>query len=320
MHMTQAVTKTSEVEQLMMAVCKKHGLSEIEGQLVVNNYLEAELLGKRTHGISKFCFESQHFSERKGQPFIVVDTGSLVKVDGNQEVGPIAAEYCVKIATQRAKQHGVCLIGINNIQRYGILRTWVEMFAKHGLFSVVLNTCEPAMVGYQGKKKVLGTNPIAFPIQAQEKDYIVDMATSKVAMSLIWQAQREKTVLPDDTFYDSDGKLTTDPKQAKAVQHFGGIKGFNVSLLLQLLSGSIFGFKMASHIKSMYDIGYVFLVIDPSKTTDMNSMLEENQELVDELSASGSVIPGSRSMNYIKQDEITINEGVWAELKKLGES
>lgn len=315
----QVVIKTSAIKQLMMAVCNKHGLSDVEGQSVVNNYFEAELLGKRTHGISKFCFESQYFSERKGQPFIMVDTGSLVKIDGNKEVGPIAAEYCAKIAAQRAKQHGICLVGITNMQRYGILRTWVKMFTTQGLFSVILNTCEPAMVGYQGKKKVLGTNPIAFPIQTQNKDYIIDMATSKVAMSLIWQAQREKTALPDDTFYDSEGELTTDPKQAKAVKHFGGIKGFSVSLLLQLLSGSIFGFKMASQIKNMYEIGYVFLVIDPSKTTNIHLMLKKNQELIDELIASGSIVPGSRSTNYIKQDKITLNEDVLAELQRLGE-
>jgi LDH2 family malate/lactate/ureidoglycolate dehydrogenase len=315
--MTQIIVKTSELERLMKIVCKKQGLSEHESQLIIDTYLEAEFLGKRTHGIAKFNFESQHFSERNGQPFIVVDTGPLLKVDGNREVGPIAAEYSLNIASQRAKKYGISIVGINNMQRYGILKTWINKLARQNLFGVLLNTCEPAMVGYQGKQKVLGTNPIAFPILTKARNYVVDMATSKVAMSMIWEAQREQTTLPSGTFYDINGNLTTDPKLAKAVLHFGDLKGFNIALLIQLLSGSVFGFKMASHIRSIYDIGYVFLVIDPSKTTNISSMLGENQDLVDELIKSGSVIPGNRSENTKKPKEISLQKIVFDELQRL---
>lgn len=317
--MNKATIKTTELEKLMLAICKRHGLSDSESKPVIENYLEAELLGKSTHGISKFCFESRYFSERKGLPTVVVDTGPMLKLDGNKEVGPIAMEYCIKLATQRAKKHGICIVAINNIQRYGILRTWVSKLSKQGLFSVVLNTCEPAMTGHNGKKKVLGTNPIAFPIQTKKKDYIVDMATSKVAMSLIWQAQREKKTLPSDTFLDKEGNMTTDPKNARAVQNFGGIKGSGIALFLQLLSGSIFGFKMGSSIKNMYDIGYVILSIDPSRSASLNSVLEENTKLIDELINSGADIPGSRSVLLKNLSELTLHKNILKDLQKLGE-
>jgi len=318
--MNQITIKTKEIEKLMLDVCKRYGLSDGESMLVIENYLDAELLRKSTHGISKFCFECRFFIERKGKPNVVVDTGPMLKLNGNKEVGPIAMQYCIELATQRAKKYGICIVGINNIQRYGILRTWVSKLLKQGLFGVVLNTCEPAMTGHNGKRKVLGTNPIAFPISTKKNDYIVDMATSKVAMSLIWQAQRENTTLPPNTFLDGGGNMTINPKNAKAVQNFGGIKGSSIALLLQLLSGSLFGFKMGSSIENMYDIGYVILVIDPSKCTSLDSMLEENTKLIKELVNSGADIPGSRSSLLEKSSELTLYEDSLKELQKLGET
>jgi len=316
--MNKVAIKTTDLKKLMKSVCKKHRISSFECKPIVQNYLEAELLGKRTHGVAKFCFESRFFSDRVGKPLVVADTGPLLKLDGNKEVGPLAADYCVSLCVERAKKYGVCILGLNNIQRYGILSTWVKRFAENHLFGLVMNTCEPAMTGYQGKKRVLGTNPIAFAIPTEEKTYIVDMATSKVAMSLIWQALEEQKPLPNNTFYDEKGEVTINPKQAKAVQHFGGIKGFSIALLVQLLTGSIFNFKMASRIRCMYDIGYIFFAIDPAKVTKIDSMLKSNQSLLDELSESGSLIPGSRSANLKRSNKILINKNVLEELQNLG--
>ncbi len=308
----------SDLKKILVSICISKGLSEFEAIHIVANYLDAEILGKNTHGIAKFCFESKFFSERLGNPQIDIDTGPLLKVDGNKEVGPLAANFCVKLAAERAKKYGVCILGLNNIQRYGILSHWVNQLAEQKLFGVVLNTCEPAMTGFEGTKKVLGTNPIAFTIPTKEKLYTVDMATSKVAMSLIWKALRENEELPEDTFFDQSGQVTTDPSKAKAVQHFGGIKGFSIALLVQLLSGSVFGFKMASEIKSFYDIGYVFIVIDPSIVTNYEELLQANQKLVNELTESGAVIPGSRSANFIYPKVIKISSSLWSELQQLG--
>lgn len=315
--MEQTKLKITELKELMLSVCKKNGLTVSESNSIIENYLEAETLGKTTHGLSKFCFESQFFHERKASPIIKIDTGPLLKLNGNKEVGPIAAEFVIELAAQRAKKHGVCILGINNIQRYGVLRTWIRKITNKGLFGIVMNTCEPAMTGYLGKKKVFGTNPISFPLQTKNENYIVDMATSKVAMSNIWKAKRENTELAKDTFLDAAGNLTTNPDEAKSVLPYGGIKGSNLALLIQLLSGSVFGFKMASEIRSIYDIGYVFLVIDPEKTTSSNSYLLNNQKLVDELRKSGAVIPGSRSTQFKLPEEILINTEIYHELLKL---
>jgi len=316
--MAKIKTSRAVVKDLMIHICTNEGLSLSDADVVVANYLEAETLGKRTHGISKFIFESQFFKERQGYPKAVVDTGPLLKLDGNKEVGPIAADYAVKLASERAKQYGISIVGMNNIQRYGILRTWARQFSDQQLFGIAMNTCESAMVGYGGKKKVLGTNPLSFAIPVKNKTYVVDMSSSEVAMSLIWQCLREGSELPLDTFYDSEGVFTRDPKEAKAVKGFGGIKGYNVALLIQMMCGPLFGFKTASGIKDMYDIGYIFIAIDPDKTTDYARFIESNTALVVELEQSGAVIPGARSVEKENKRDITIEEDLLVRLQLLG--
>ena len=302
----------------MLAVCAKHGLSDVESAIVVENYLEAEITKKTTHGVTKFCFESQFFEDRKDSPQVVTDTGPVVKLNGNQEIGQIAAKMCIELCSVRAKKYGIAIVVINNIQRYGILRTWIRSFDQNNLFGIVMNTCEPAMTGFGGKNKALGTNPLAYSIRTKSTSYIVDMATSKVAMSNIWQAKRHGEKLPNNTFLDKEGNTTTNPNQAKSVVPFGEVKGYSLALLVQLLTGSVFDYKMGQGIKDMYDIGYFFLAIDPEKVGSIENMLEMNQKLIDELSSTGAIIPGSRSEAHGNSKIMMIEEDLINELEKLG--
>lgn len=315
--MVKIKTSQAVIKDLMTRICIDEGLSLSGANAVVANYLEAEILGKRTHGISKFIFESQFFKDRRGLPKVVVDTGPLLKLDGNKEVGPIAAEYAVKLASKRAKQYGISIVGINNIQRYGILRTWARQFSDQQLFGIVMNTCESAMAGYGSKKKVLGSNPLAFSIPIAGKTYAVDMSSSEVAMSLIWQCLKEGSELPLNVFYDSKGDFTRDPRKAKVVKGFGGIKGYNIALLIQMMCGPLFGFKTASKIENMYDIGYIFIAVDPDKSAGHSEFIKSNTALVTELKQSGAVIPGARSMNRESDEDITIDEDLLAKLQHL---
>ena len=307
----------SELRQLMLDVCASKGLSTADAALVIENYLEAELSGKDTHGVGKFVFESKFFEERIAKPEILLDTGPLVKIDGNKEIGPVAANYAVELAASRAKEYGIAIVAVHNIQRYGILRTWIRKFEARKVFGIVMNTCEPAMAGHGGHKKVLGTNPLAFGLATEQAAYITDMATSEVAMTTIWKSLRQGTQLPPGAFYDADGKITRDPSEAKAVKNFGGVKGYSLALLIQIMSGPLFGFKTASAIKNMYDIGYIFLAIDPETTTSYEDFLRANTQLAAELQEGGAMIPGSRSLQNRQGKTVHIETALLEELERI---
>jgi len=281
---------------MMHDVCSRYEVPEDGATIVVDHYLEGEVLGKTTHGIDKFIFESQFFRDRQGSPEVVADTGPMVKLDGKKEIGPIAAAHCTDLVMRKADEFGIGIAGINRIQRYGILGTWAERMSDRGYLGIVMNTCEPAMAGFGSTQKALGTNPISFGIRQEEKTNIIDMACSTSAMSLIWQAKSEGKALPPDEFYNAGGELTQDPSEAAAVRCFGGIKGFSLALLVQTITGPVFGFKSAHEIEHFYDAGYVFLALNPEKTSSLDDYVSANTRVISQLELMGTAIPGARRL------------------------
>ncbi len=312
----------NEVASELLNSAKRLGLSNKEAKTVTAQCLEAELLGKTTHGIAKYCFESQFFFDRLGEEKVVVDTGPIVKIDGQKQIGAIAAQKSVEIAVDRAKEYGIGIVAVSNIQRYGMLRTWSELFVSKKMFGVVMNSCPPAMSVYGINRKLFGTNPIAFSIPTKEGNLSVDMSTSKVAMSLIWDAILKKKSLPEKSFFDDNGQYTTNPNKAKAVENFGDFKGANISLLIEMLTGSLFGFKMGEATKDMYDVGYLFIAIDPIKFSRYDDYLANNNELINSLKKYGAILPGEmsekRKQKNIDSGFIYLDEAVWNELKNIG--
>jgi LDH2 family malate/lactate/ureidoglycolate dehydrogenase len=316
-----------ELKNLMQEVARSCGLNREEAKIVVEDYWEAELMGKLSHGVSKFCWEVKYFNERRGPAKIIIDKGAVILIDSNKEIGQVATKFSVEMVIERAKKYGIALVGMKNCQRYGILARWVKLIAENDLIGIILNSCEPATTAYGGKSKVLGTNPIAIGIPSAKYPIILDMATSKVAMSLIWRRLIENRKLPVKTFFDSKGNYTTDPLKVKSVEVFGGYKGYGLSLVIQILSGSLLTAKMGFAIKTPYDIGYYFQAIDPSVFQDLGQFKKENERLIKEIKSSKRkrgvdeiLIPGEKSSKKfakaLKSGFINIHKNVWSELVK----
>jgi len=307
---------------------KKGGLTNRAADIVVNDYLNAELLGKKTHGIEKFCRECNTFKERRGSPKIICDNGSVILIDANKEIGQLAADFCTSLAIRRAKKYGISIIAMSNSQRYGVLGTWVRKIAQSNLVGLIMNSSEPAAVPYGNASKILGTNPIAFGIPTTGDPLVFDMATSKCAMSNIGLSIYENKKLPKSSFFDVKGKYTTNPRKAYAVEIFGGYKGLGLSLAIEVMSGSMISAKMGKKIKSPYDIGYYFQAIDPTIFTDITKFKKVNTEFIKQLKTSPRksqlVIPGEISEKKkkfgLKAGTLEISNLLYRSLIKLGDS
>ncbi|WP_425482730.1 Ldh family oxidoreductase [Chelativorans xinjiangense] len=96
-----------------------------------------------------------------------------------------------------------------------------------------------------GRKPVFGTNPLAFgaPLPAPQAPLIIDQATSATAFVNILRAAAKKTSIPAGWAIDDQGAPTTDPAEAMlgALLPFGGYKGANIALLVEVLSAGLAG-------------------------------------------------------------------------------
>jgi L-2-hydroxycarboxylate dehydrogenase (NAD+) len=312
-----------EATQLMGRAALEAGCPASEVAFVVAHYLDAERAGKRTHGVVKFLKEASRFSERVDSPSIEYDSGAMVKLNGNREIGPTAARIAVDIAIERADTHGIALVGMTNIQRYGVLGPFAERCALRGLIGIVMNGCEPAMLAPGSRRPVLGSNPLAIAIPTTNAPIIIDMATTKAPMSTLLVSEVFGEPLPQGVFRDAEGSETDQPDAVRGADSFAGFKGFALGLAIEVLSGSLVGAAMGSRILPPYDIGYTFIAIKPSRITTMRRFLDDNDALIDELregllDSDAPIIPGERARrSAASTDHITITEGLYQELCRM---
>ncbi|MGW2546022.1 Ldh family oxidoreductase, partial [Kitasatospora sp. NPDC001574] len=245
-----------QLRDLMTRTCRTAGLTETQSVTVVEHYLAGELRGKPSHGVAKFCFECRYFAQRQGAPQVVREHGALAVVDANREVGPLAARFAADLAVARAREFGAGIVGTLNAQRYGILADIAEYVADAGMVTIVTNTSQPEATPCGGRTPVLGVNPLAYALPTLDGPASADMSTTLAPMGVLWEARRAGADLPDGCFVDENGVPTTDPDQAEAAVVFGEHRGFALSVLLQILTGSLFGFPMGTGVDSTWTTGY----------------------------------------------------------------
>ncbi len=315
-----------KLQEQMLILLSRKGFSDPESKILMHAYWNAELEGKTTHGISRFYWDIQNFHPKR-KPKIVIDKKAVVLVDGQHGSGPLIANYASDMLIKRAKNYGIALVGIKNMTQYGSLSEWTEKIAKKNLIGLITNSCQPAAAPFGGVSKILGTNPISISIPSDEDPIILDMSTSEVPMGLIWYCLETGKKLPKHNFYDEDGKFTTDPKKAKAVKTFGGYKGYGLSFMLQILSGSLVSAFMGDEIKNAYDIGYMFLAIDPSFFQNLDTFKQKNSTFIKQIKnckknsgVDQILIPGERSLKNkktaLKDETIDIPEAIWSKLNE----
>jgi L-2-hydroxycarboxylate dehydrogenase (NAD+) len=312
-----------EATHLMVRAALKVGCPTNEAAFVVAHYLDAERAGKRTHGVIRFLKDAPKFSERIDSPSIEYDCGPMVKLNGNREIGPVAARVAVDIAIERADAHGIALVGMTNIQRYGVLGPFAERCALRGFIGIVMNGCEPAMLAPGSRLPVLGSNPLAIAIPTTNAPIVIDMATTKAPMSTLLISEVFGERLPQHVFRDAEGNETDQLDAVRGADSFAGFKGFALGLAIEILSGSLVGAAMGSRIRPPYDIGYAFLVIQPSRITTLKMFLEDNDALIVELrdsllDSNATIVPGERARRTAATtDCITMTEGTYEDLCRL---
>jgi LDH2 family malate/lactate/ureidoglycolate dehydrogenase len=252
----------------------------------VEHYLAGELRGKASHGVAKFCYESQFFAERQAAPEVVRERGVFAVIDAHREIGPLSAAFAVRVALDKAARFGAGCIGMINSQRYGILAAWSEQIARHRLVGIAANTsrAEAAVAG--GRTPVLGVNPLAFALPTLGEPLSADMSTTLAPMGVLWECRRSGQPLPAGCFIDADGTLTDDPDQAVSAVVFGEHRGFAISLLVQVLTGSLFGFPMGHEVADTWTTGYTFIALDPAFANPEGATAAANSRLVEQLRAA----------------------------------
>jgi len=252
-----------EARALAEDVLTAAGLAADSARIVADVLIEAELRGRRGHGLIRLPRLAQHAAGEHGESSVTKEGPTWAHVDGGGEIGYLTAHRAMALAIDKAAEHGTGLVGVRNTTHCGMLSYYVLMAAEKGLVGLMTCNCSPRVAPYGGTTGVFGTNPIAVAVPAPDEPIVVDLATSAATTGDLLVAIQKGEPLPKGLAYDADGRPTTDPKQARegALAAFGGHKGSALALLSQILSGALAG--AAPLPEPGTDYGYLVAAIDP---------------------------------------------------------
>ncbi|MDN5343898.1 MAG: hypothetical protein PWQ18_9 [Clostridia bacterium] len=257
--MTNKFYRPSSLQEFGSKVLQAAGVPPEEAELVSHSLVWANLRGIDSHGISRLPVYVNRIRNGLVNPVahwrLIKEAKNLAWIDAENSLGQVVAVEATKMCLVKARESGLGLVAIKNTNHFGAAAYYTSMMAREGYIGVALTNAPPAMAPWGGRRALLGTNPISVAVPAGRYGMVVlDMATSTVARGKIRLAAAAGKPIPPDWAVDSQGQITTDPREALQGSLFplGGPKGYGLALVVDILCGVLGGAAYADLITPMY--------------------------------------------------------------------
>ncbi len=325
-----------------LEVMRKLSMTEADAALFIDNLVMSEMRGIHSHGFAKFHGYVERLERNvtspTAHPSIVADSGTCIRVDGNNGMGSTTAYEVMEWCIERARQHGVCVAAVFNASHYGFGAYYALQAADQGMIGVNMCDCPNLVAPFGGAAPMLGTNPISVAIPAKRHPhFVMDMATSVVAKGKIALAMKEGHSIPEGWALDENGNPTTDPVAANTgvLLPMSGAKGYALGLIVDCLCSCLAGAADSRGIPRTFEnptapsnIGYFMMAIDVSRFEDLDTFYARMDALFDDMKATPPaagfrevMIPGEpeyRKMLESREKGIELSDAVFREMEEIG--
>jgi len=324
----------SELKAKMTDVLLKKVYDKSDVPFIISIYLGGELRGHTSHGLASFVAFAKNEPEAHEEPVVLKDTHALLALDAKGSSGNVIGKHVADEAIKRAKTEGIGIVQIKNMDSWLRPGAVAEYIAEQGYMAIVVNSAGSSVAPPGGFDPILGTNPIAYGIPTAGEALVVDMATSQHAWGEVRLANKYGTPLPPNAFYDEQGNITRDGKEAYSVKSFGDYKGFALGMLVAVMSGSMVGIPMMieNTAKNAFGgktplRGAVIIAFDPANMVDPEEFKKQNSELLTNIQKSQALpgkeirVPGVEAFKRKAASEasgmVDISDELWEEIKGL---
>lgn len=290
----------AELQSLVEEVLVRYRVAAERAPLLATTIVAAERDGSRSHGLQRLAgYVSSLLSgwvDGTAVPIVHEAGAGLLKVDARNGFAQVALVEAAPRLRAMAAQHGSAIMTTANGHHFAALWPDIEPLAADGYIALTMVNTRARMVVWQGTRKVLGTNPMAFACPRKSAPPVVwDQASSVMSQGDVLLASAASRPLPDGVGVDAAGKATTDPDAVLkdgALLPYGGIKGGSLAFMIEVLAtlgGARFGFeddsgKIPGAVTS--NAGQFLLLIDPRRFGD--SFLDRIEALIEQLRDAGT--------------------------------
>ncbi len=310
--------------------------------IVAESLVAANLRGVDSHGVQLLLWYTDQIQSgnidvhRTGH--VASENGGCMVYDGEDGVGQLISEICCGHAIRLARAAGLGMVVARNSSHFGACAWWAQKLSDAGLIGIVMCNATPLVAPWQGREKMLGTNPICMAVPGPNT-FLLDMATTTVALNRIHKAllSGDKTI-PNGWAMDAEGNPTNDPKVAieGLPMPLGGYKGTGLALMVEILCAVLGGGPMMTGVGGLrvknrpMRVSHLFLAIDAARFLPPDEFLARMQWLrdtvknskpaagFDEVLVAGD--PEWRTDEIRRRDGIPVARGIWDQLTQLAAS
>jgi uncharacterized oxidoreductase len=256
------------------------GSCEQEAQLTADHLIGANLAGHDSHGVvvvEQYVRALLAGELRLNQRLsLVADTDTLLVVEGHQGMGQSMAFQTMQLAIERARRHGVAMVGLRHSHHIGRVGHYAEQAMAASFASIHFTNVVgcPMVAPHGGRQSRFGTNPFTVGLPRRDAPSILlDFASSAIALGKVRVAYNRKRQVPVGVLIDHEGQPTLDPavmyeKPLGALLPAAGHKGYALAVVCDLLGSALFG-GSTPHPRQLALTGFynnmLTIVFDPAR-------------------------------------------------------
>lgn len=239
----------AEAEALALRACLGAGAGPASARSLADATLSAALSGPATLGFPHMLDYLNSFREGRinchPAPKLSRPFPAFLTCDADAGLAQLGFDEAFGALVEAARGFGVAVFTLRNSYTTGELGYYVRRLAAEGLIGFAVTNANAMLVAKAGGPAVYSTNPMAFafPLGDGAPPLIVDQSSSATAYVNLIAAAAEGREIPQGWAVDENGNDTRDPQKALAgaLLPFGGRKGANLALIVEMLSAGLSG-------------------------------------------------------------------------------
>ena len=286
------------------------GMGADDATLVAGILVETDLRGIDSHGVSMLPMYEQMVKagtlNMRPKPVVERDTPVLALINADAGIGHTVARRAMAMACDKAAAQGIGVVSVYNSHHFGAAGLYAEMATARGQLGFITSSARTVtVIPTYGAVPMLGTNPIAFGAPAaRNPPFLLDMATSTVAVNKVKVYALNDKPLPAGWVVDGKGHAVTDAALGLKLcveqvsggllplggdTETGGHKGYGLAMFAQILGSTLAGgsfspLRNKTQGQGVADnIGHFCMAIDPAAFRAQGAFEQDLDDIIDTL-------------------------------------
>ena len=244
-----------QLYQFTFSVFKSIGCTDEHAKTASTGLIAADVRGIDSHGVARLTGYVRLWEAGRVNATpdikIVHETPSTAVVDGDAGLGLVVAPFAMQVAIDKAKNVGTGWVSVRNTNHFGIAGHHAMMALQHDMIGMAMTNASALVAPTFSVERMLGTNPIAVAIPAdQQPAFVADFATTTAANGKLEILQRKNADTPLGWVQDKDGNASTDANILKkqgallplgSDREHGSHKGYALGSIVDIFSAVLSG-------------------------------------------------------------------------------